>query len=65
MIILGRPKENPKLKQSCKMTCYITETEYKAMKVICEQMGITISHFMRRAMVDKLHRMNKRGENNG
>lgn len=62
---MGRPKANPKLKQSCKMTCYITETEYKAMQVICEKLGFTVSQFMRKAMVEKLHRMNKGGENNG
>ena len=65
MVILGRPKENPRRKQSCKMTCYITETEYEAMKVLCDNMGFTVSQFMRKAMLEKLHRMNKRGENNG
>ena len=62
---MGRPKENPKLKQSCKLTCYTTGSEYEAMKVLCDNMNITISHFMRRAVIEKLHRMNKRGENNG
>ena len=47
------------------MTCYITETEYKAMQVICEKLGFTVSQFMRKAMIEKLHRMNKGGENNG
>ena len=47
------------------MTCYITETEYEAMKVLCDNLGFTVSQFMRKAMLEKLHRMNKRGENNG
>ena len=62
---MGRPKENPKLKQSKKMTCYITETEYEAMKVLCNNIGFTVSQFTRKAMIEKLHRMNKGGENNG
>ena len=62
---MGRPKENPKLKQSKKMTCYITETEYEAMNVLCNNIGFTVSQFMRKAMIEKLHRMNKGGENNG
>ena len=59
---MGRPKQNPRLKQSCKMTTYITKSEYEAMQVLCDRLGFTVSQFMRKAMIEKLHRMNKGGE---
>ena len=56
---MARPKANPRLKQGTKLTTYMTEAEYEALKVLCNRMGFTASQFMRKAMLDKLHSMNE------
>lgn len=62
---MGRPKANPRLKQSTKLTTYITQSEYEAMQVLCDRMGFTVSQFMRISMLEKLQRMGKGGGING
>ena len=62
---MGRPKENPKFKNGSKLTCYVPKAYHDAMKVICERTGMSVSYFIRRAIFEKIERMNKGGETNG